>query len=181
LSKKMAISMSDGQPDRVAAPTSAAQVVEIAREVTGQLAPDELPVFDAVADAWLSGHQQGRPGRARGVGVGLGIDSVLLSELLFPIITGAIGQVLGMVALEQIQPRRRVRHPSRMRRPQPAPPEGTAPPGGSDDEQLDSKQVRDLRDRCEHLAAADLPPAEAAQLADVVVVTLRSGLWRSRP
>lgn len=54
--------MSGDQEDAAAAPTSAAQVIEIARAVTSQLAPDELPVFDQVAGAWSSDTERGPSG-----------------------------------------------------------------------------------------------------------------------
>jgi hypothetical protein len=82
--------------------------------------------------------------------------------LLFPIITGAIGQVLGTMAVEQIQPRHKGRHSADARR----------------SERLTSKQAQDLHDKCQALALAKLPPAEAAQLADAILGTLRSEDWR---
>jgi hypothetical protein len=170
--------MSNDQLEGAVAPTSVAQVIEVVREVTRQLAPDELLDFDAVADAWSSG--QVRPRRVRGTSVGLGIEVIVLSELVFPIITGAIGQVLGTVAMEQIQPRHRSRHSARARRRHPAQVgAGTAGRGGSRGEPLTREQAQDLRDTCRELACADLPPAEAARLADVILDTLRCELWRS--
>jgi len=173
--------MSNDQPDSAVVPTSAAQVIEVVREVTRQLAPDELPVFDDVADAWSSGQvRQRRRRRVPGAAVGLGIESILLCELLFPIITGAIGQVLGAMAMEQIQPRHRARHSARARRSHSAlNGAGTAGPGGSHGGQLNSEQAQDLYDKCQEFACADMPPAEAARLADVVLNTLHSELWRS--
>jgi Zn-dependent protease with chaperone function len=87
---------------------------------------------------------------------------VLLSQLLFPIITGAIGQVIGSVAMEQIQPRHRGRDSA----------------GTQRAEYLTSDQAQDLRDKCQKLARATLPPAEAARLADAILSTLCSGQWR---
>jgi len=147
--------MSDDQYDGAAAPTSPEQVIEVARAVTRQVAPEELLVFDGVAAAWSSGPER-RPGRMGGRKVGAGVEAVLLCQLLFPIITGAIGQVLGILAMEQIQPK-----PGRHAR------------------RLTSKQARDLHDKCQELARAKLPPAEAAQLADAILDTLRSEHWRS--
>jgi hypothetical protein len=147
--------MSDDQHDGAAAPTSPEQVIEVARAVTRQRAPEELLVFDDVAAAWSSGRER-RPRRIRGPKVGAGVEAVLLCQLLFPIITGAIGQVLGILAMEQIHPQ-----PGRHAR------------------RLTSKQARDLHDKCQELARAKLPPAEAAQLADAILDTLRSEHWRS--
>jgi len=154
--------MSGDQDDAAAVPTSAAQVIEIARAVTSQVAPDELPDFDQVAAAWSSGPER-RPRRARREPkVGFGFEAVLLSELLFPIITGGIGQVLGTMAVEQIRPRRPGRHV-----------------GAPRAERITSKQAHDLHSACQELAHAKLPPAEADQLADAILGTLRCADWRS--
>ncbi len=154
--------MSDDQRDGAAVPTSPAQVIEVARAVTRQLAPEELPVFDDVAAMWSCGPER-RPRPVRGPKVGFGFESVLLSQLLFPIIADAIGQVLGTVAMEQIQPRHRGRHSAGARR----------------DIQLTTEQAQGLHDECQRLARAKLPPAEAAQLADAILDTLRCEHWRS--
>ena len=44
-----------------AGPLSAEQVVEVARAVVRDLEPEELPVFDAVADAWLRDAPEAQP------------------------------------------------------------------------------------------------------------------------
>jgi len=151
--------MSDYQHDGAAAPASPEQLIEVARAVTCQLAPEELLVFDDVAAVWSSGSER-RPRRIGGRKVGIGVESVLLIQLLFPIITGAIGQVLGTLAMEQIQPKHPGRHSAGARR-------------------LTSKQARDLHDKCQELALAKLPPAEAVQLTDAILDALRSEHWRS--
>lgn len=151
--------MSDDQQDGAAAPASPEQLIEVARAVTSQLAPQELLVFDGVAADWSSGSER-RPGRRSGRKVGIGVESVLLFQLLIPIITGAIGLVLGTLAMEQIQPEYVGRHSADARR-------------------LTRKQARDLHDKCQELARAKLPPAEAAQLADAILDALRSEHWRS--
>ena len=47
-----------------AGPLSADQVTEVARDVIRQLAPEELVVFDSVAEAWMAdGGGSGRGGR----------------------------------------------------------------------------------------------------------------------
>jgi len=154
--------MSDDQFDGAVVPTSPEQVIEVTREVTRQLAPDELPKFDDVVAAWSSGSKR-PPKRVRGPGAGFGLESPLLCELLFPIITGAVGQVLGTVAMERIRPRRRGRHSAAARR----------------GEQLTSEQVQEFHGKCQELARAERPPAEPAQLADAIIDTLRRDFWRS--
>jgi hypothetical protein len=88
--------------------------VGVVREAIGRVAPQELAVFGSVADAWLAaGGQSRRPRRRPGPTVGFGVDSVLLAELAFPILTGALGEVLGNVVWERVGPRRRsARHGS---------------------------------------------------------------------
>jgi hypothetical protein len=88
--------------------------VGVVREAIGRVAPRELAVFGSVADTWLAaGGQSRRPRRRPGPTVGFGIDSVLLAELAFPILTGALGEVLGNVVWERVGPRRRsARHRS---------------------------------------------------------------------
>jgi len=180
-----------------ALPVSRAWVAEVAREVIRQLAPEELAVFDAMADRWLSGEApRRRPGRRPGAAVGFGIDAVLLSELVFPILTVAVGEVLGTAAVELIRLRRR---PSRSRaEPQVTPPEastgttstGTTSTGtnstgttgaGTVGERpgevvkLTGQQTHDLHDACRrHAMTLGLPPDTALLLADAVVGALHS-------
>ena len=170
-----------------ALPVSRAWVAEVAREVIRQLAPEELAVFDAMADRWLSGEApRRRPGRRPGAAVGFGIDAVLLSELVFPILTVAVGEVLGTAAVERIRLRRR---PSRSRaEPQVTPPEastGTTSTGttgaGTVGERpgevvkLTGQQTHDLHDACRrHAMTLGLPPDTALLLADAVVGALHS-------
>jgi predicted nucleotide-binding protein len=69
-----------------------AQVISIARQVVRQLAPDELAVFDPVADSWAQGHlPRRRRYRRPGSAAGFGIEGVLFSELVFPVIAGGAG------------------------------------------------------------------------------------------
>jgi hypothetical protein len=82
--------------------------VGVVRKAIGRVAPRELAVFGSVADAWLAaGGQSRRPKRRPGPTVGFGVDSVLLAELAFPILTGALGEVLGNVVWDRVGPRRR--------------------------------------------------------------------------
>jgi hypothetical protein len=173
--------MSDVHPGGAAVPRSVVQFSEVVREVTRQLAPEELPEFEAVVDAWSSGDLPPRRSRrARGATVGLGIESILLSELLFPAVAGAISVVLGTVALEQIRPKRPAKHSPRVRRARP-PSAGAAgtSPSDSTPGQLTSQQAQRLCEECQRLLDTHLPPAEAAKAAGVLLEVLRSGLWRS--
>ena len=149
------------RPGATAIPVSAAQVVDAAREVIRLLEPEELVVFDATAASWLSGDlPAARHRREPGAAVGFGVEAVLLSELIFPIISGALSQVLGTRMLERIGARRR------------------------DGQQagLTVEQLRNIHDVCRHDAAAlGLAPAKATLLADAVVGSLCAAPGGSRP
>jgi hypothetical protein len=142
------------------------------------MAPEELIVFDAVAEAWLSGNLEGRRRREPGAAIGFGIDAVLLSEIVFPVITGALGQALGTSITSM---RQRVRG----RRRAAGEPEvakttgevaasteaGTA--GRHGGAAFTAEQLRLVHQACQHDAAAlGVPPAQARLLADAVVGAL---------
>ena len=152
---------------------SSADVTDVVRHVVSQFAPEELEVIDAVADAWLSDELgNGRSKRAPGATVGFGVEAVLLSQLLFPIVSGAIGNVLGTIALEpgRLRPKRSVA--------------GAAPAGpdpvnaGSVTEtalpvKLTAEQAENLHAACQcHARALGLPSAKAALLADAILGAL---------
>jgi hypothetical protein len=90
---------------------STADVIQIVQRVVDQLAPEELAFVDQAADAWICGDLDSRSQGAPGGGVGSGIEVYLLCELLFPIISGAIGEVLGTIALEPSRLRRKKKQP----------------------------------------------------------------------
>jgi hypothetical protein len=93
-------------------------------------------------------------GRRPGASVGFGIDAVLLSELVFPILTGAVGEVLGTTAVERIRSRRRPARPQA--EPQVTPPEASTGTTGASKAgerpgevvQLTGQQLHDLHDAC---------------------------------
>jgi hypothetical protein len=158
-------------------------------------------VFDAVAAAWLSGDLPGRRRRREpGAAVGFGIDSVLLSELVFPIITGAFGQVLATSITSRTKAMRIGRRPGRQSAPDAvaAAGEGAAVATGEtvvaietsvrttgvtvgdrDGERVAHRvaftagQLRTIHDIClQDAATLGLPPAKARLLADAVVGAL---------
>jgi hypothetical protein len=89
-------------------PLSVAEVTDVIRNVVRQLAPEEIDVVDPVADAWSSGELDGlRRKRSPGAAVGSGVEAVLLTQLLFPIVADAVGDVLGTAALEPGRLKRR--------------------------------------------------------------------------
>jgi hypothetical protein len=167
--------------------------VGVVREAIGRVAPRELAVFGSVADAWLAaGGQSRRPRRRPGPTVGFGVDSVLLAELAFPILTGALGEVLGNVVWERVGPRRRsARHRGAAQdsvtetAAQDSVTETTAQDSAAQDSargeladrgiEFTGQQMRDLRDACRrHGVTLGLPADTAELLADAVVGALRS-------
>lgn len=162
-------------------PLSEVQISEVVRDVIRQLAPEELPVFDSMADDWLSGGRQQRWGKPPGAAVGFGIENLLLTQLAFPIITAAIGGVLGNVGEDRgrLWIRRRAR-----RRATTAGVKAADPEAGKSGERpshnvLTSDEVRALHDACERDArAVGMSAAKATLLADAFLGALSSRLGR---
>ena len=151
---------------------SPVQVIGIAREVVGHLAPRELEVFDAVADSWARGEWDSprRRKRRSGSAVGFGVEGVLLSQLVFPVIAAALGQVLGTALTEQLGRRRRKRTTRAAETAAPAE-HGTS--GGG--VMLTGPQAREFHDAClSHALALGMPPAKAALLADACLGAVNS-------
>lgn len=152
---------------------SAVQVTEVVRDVIRQLAPEELPVFDSLADAWLAdSRRRRRPGKSPGATVGFGVETLLLTQLAFPIITGALGEVLGDVAEDRVRIRIRRRASRRGTRADGKPAEADA---GKNIESpardvLTSQQARAVGDACErHARTLGMSSAKAKLLADAVL------------
>jgi len=166
----------DGESQISGRPLSAAQVPEVVREVIRQLAPEELPVFDGVTDDWLSGRRRRwRSGKPPGAAVGFGVETLLLTQLTYPILTAAIGEVLGDVAGDRL----RLRIRRRAGRHAAARVKGADSEAGSSQrpahDALTSEQVRALHDACErHARVLGMPAAKAKLLADAVLGALSS-------
>jgi hypothetical protein len=157
---------------------SVVQVPDVVREVIRQLAPEELPVFDSMADEWLSdGRRRWRTGKPPGAAVGFGVESLLLTQLAFPIITGAIGEVLGGVAEDGVRLRIRRRAarraaPAGANASDPGAEKSSALPAG---DVLSSGQARTLHEACErHARVLGMSAARATLLADAVLGALAS-------
>jgi hypothetical protein len=140
---------------------STADVIQIVQRVVDQLAPEELALVDQVADAWICGDLGRRSKGAPGNGVGSGIEVYLLCELLFPIISGAIGEVLGTIALE----------PSRLRRKKQQPPTTADQRSeGGPLVALTVQQQEKLHTAClENAMAVGVPDERAALLANAII------------
>lgn len=151
---------------------SAADVTEVVRHVVSRLAPDELEAVDTVADAWRKdGLANQRSKGAPGAAVGFGVESVLLTALLFPIVSAAIGEVLGTIALEPS----RLSRKRRKAKIEPAQ-RDSAIVGVGDGGlplQLTAEQIEDLRASCQrHAQALGLSQAKARLLADATLGVL---------
>jgi hypothetical protein len=152
---------------------SSADVKDVVRHVVSRFEPEELEVMDAVADAWLSEELgNGRPKGTPGTTVGFGVETVLLSQLLFPIVSGAIGDVLGTIALEPGKLKRKRRAAGAV----PAGPDsakaGSAAQSGLP-VQLTSEQAKHLRAAClRHGRALGLSSDKAALFADAILGAL---------
>lgn len=157
-------------------PVPPALIVDIAREVVREAEPEELVVFDAVAESWLSGTLGGRRRRREpGAAVGFGVEAVLFSEFVFPIITGALAQVLGTPLAERVHFGRR--HSAG--RSQAAESHGEA---AGHEMTLTAEQLRTIHDICQRDATAlGMATSKARVLADAVVGALSTAPGRNGP
>jgi hypothetical protein len=169
-------------------PPAAGPVTDIVRDVVRELAPEELAVFEPVAERWRRGGR--RPERSPGAAVGFGVEDVLLAQLAFPVVTAAVGEVLGDLSLDRLRARRRGRRPdagpesvaagpaAQSSHPQAAPPELAGPEaaragGHAAADALTPQQRLDLREAClRHAVTLGMSPARAALLADAVLGSL---------
>jgi len=147
-------------------PVPPTQVVDIAREVVRQVEPEELVVFEAVAESWLSGDLATRRSqREPGAAVGFGVEAVLISQLVFPVITGALGQVLGTSLTERVHFVRRSARRSAG--------EDRRDEAKGDEVALTAEQLRTIHDICQRDAATlGIAASKARLLADAVVGAL---------
>lgn len=139
-------------------------VVAAARRAVAAIAPRELAVFATMANVWLaegSGPRRGQPAPGGAPGPGYRINTVLFTELVFPVISGALAEILGNNAWEHIRA-----HPARR---QQVAGEDSDTPGAAAPIALTVEQAGALHGACErHARAAGLPSATAAQLAAAV-------------
>ena len=74
----------------------ALSVSDLAAAAVDAAAPDEAELLPEVTSAWLRGDLSGsRTGTSLGGSVGFGLDPQLTVMLIYPILTGALAQVLG--------------------------------------------------------------------------------------
>ncbi|PPK71237.1 hypothetical protein V5P93_003102 [Actinokineospora auranticolor] len=77
----------------------------VARAAIAAAAPGELDYFDLVAVSWHDGGRRGVAGAAAGT-VGSGAGPVVFSDVVFPLLTGAVAQVVGAAAFAGLRKRR---------------------------------------------------------------------------
>jgi hypothetical protein len=170
----VSISSADGGQARAGEPQDVeVQVIGIARQVVRQIAPNELALFDQVVDAWAQGDPPPRRRhRKPGSAVGFGIDGVLLSELVLPVIAGALAQALGTVLADPISKRRRKREPASAASTAPV----AAPRSGTRGPMLTGPQAHAFHDAClSHARTMGLSPEKAALLADACLGAANAG------
>ncbi|MDX3188631.1 hypothetical protein PV458_09530 [Streptomyces sp. MN03-5084-2B] len=130
------------------------ELADLAREVVAELAPDQLPYLGLVTAEWTAGKDSHKPAGAWSGGkIGSGTDLPLLSNIIFTVLTGTAGQVLGAAGFASLQRRRWWR-----RRPRTARPAQLV---------LDVDRIDEIRDACiVHAQTLGLNEAEATLLSD---------------
>jgi hypothetical protein len=136
---------------------AAVTVSDLAEAAVTAVAPAEAELLSEVTSAWMRGDLSGsRAGRWMGGSVGFGLDPQLTVMLIYPILTGAVAQVLGDGARSGWQ-RLWARLRRRRERPTVELPDS-----------LFSRAER-VRDAClEQARAAGVPEDRAALIADAV-------------
>jgi hypothetical protein len=158
-----------------------ADITMLARNVIGQVAPEELGVFDTAAQEWSSGNDRRRKGKSPGASVGFGLEAVLLSQLIFPIITGALGDVLGTGITDRAKPRGRAARRAAKTSASAGAADATAGQAEADGNgagglpALSPAQLEALRAACtQHATTLGLASDKAQLLADAVVGSMTS-------
>ncbi|WP_433731207.1 hypothetical protein ACQP2Y_22100 [Actinoplanes sp. CA-051413] len=94
--------------DQASVTGASVEVVEMARAGVARIAPEELPLFDSVAQAWLAGRIGRRADRRRPPGgtARIGIPSELDIQLVFDVVAGTLATVLGEATYARVRDRR---------------------------------------------------------------------------
>ncbi len=145
-------------------------LADLAQEVVAEVAPGQLPYLALVTAEWAAGRDPRKPAGAwTGGEIGLGgTDPSVLSDIIYPLLTGTAAQVLGAAGFAGLQRRRWWR---RRRR-------ATTPTQLA----LDVDRIDEVRDAClVHGQTLGLNEAEAALLADAVEAALRRAVRGERP
>jgi hypothetical protein len=132
------------------------ELISLARAAVSSLAPEELPVFDAVSERCVRDPERGlRIGRTRDDVLGFGIDAIV--PLLTPVAIAVAAEVLRSAILRLARARR-----------------GSAPAHAPETAwRPTAEQFGELHDIAYRKAlAARLPDPRATALADAVVAAL---------
>jgi hypothetical protein len=132
-------------------------VPELAEAVVAATAPDQLELLPEVTAVWRSGDlARAKDGKWLGGSIGFGVDPGLTVMVIYPIIIGAMAQLLGTVAASSSQ-----RLVDRLRRKRSKPP-AIVPPAILD-------RAEQMRSACLAQALeAGLPESRATLLADAL-------------
>ena len=138
----------------------------LARHVVGAVAPEQAELVERIPARWTADEA---PGRERwgwaGGSVASGMAPTVLSEIVFPLLTGVFTQVLGTSALHGWQQRRWLR-----RRP-------AEPPAAQVRLRLDADQITRLKNTCAaHARTLGLAQPEADLLAAALAGALQQAL-----
>lgn len=138
-------------------------VADLAHDVVAATVPEQLELLTAVTVAWEAGKV---PGRRRwgwtGGSVEFGVDPTVTTLIIYPLLTGTLGQVLGTAAVN-VRRRRRQRD---VRAAQVT---------------LDARQIEMLRSACvSYGVTLGLSKAKATVLAEAIYGVLCRALAESR-
>jgi hypothetical protein len=143
-------------------------LAELAAAVIAQEAPGQRDLLASVTASWRAGDAPGRSWGWAGGSVGSGISSTVLAEIIYPLLTGALAQVLGTAAIAGSQRWRR-------------PPGRHARRVPDTQVQVKADQIAPVRAAClAHGQALGLTEQESALLADALEGTLRRALAQSQ-
>jgi hypothetical protein len=139
-------------------------LAELAEAVIAAEVPAQRDLLASVTAAWRAGDVPGGTGGWTGGSVGSGVSSVVLPEIVYPLLTGALAQVLGTAAIAGSKKWRRPagRHARRI-------PDTRV--------RVAAGQVESVRSAClAHGRALGLTEQESVLLADALDGTLRRAL-----
>ncbi|GAA2978582.1 hypothetical protein [Actinokineospora diospyrosa] len=126
----------------------------LAKDIVAEVAPDQSDYLAAVTEAVEAGD---RRARLLGGAVGSGVEPTVLAELIYPLLTGTVAQVLGAAGFAALQRRKWWRRKNKR---------GVRP---SATISITAAQVAPMREAClAHGQVLGLSSAEATLLADAL-------------
>ena len=144
--------MGDSRPE-----STTVTIADIARQVVAEQQPAQLPLLDAIERRDFQ--DRGRRGGWTGGSVGIGVDPAVLSEVIYPVLTGAMAQIAGTAAVSRWQRLRRRRTAST--------------PSPTTVVTISTAQLEQIKADCVRNARAlGLPTAKAQALGDAVLGVL---------